>query len=47
MTSGAGDYIDKVFHDMEESAASGDSTIELGSIVNFRLQKSGQQATAY
>ena len=47
MTSGAGDYIDKVFRDMEASAANSDSTIELGSIVNFRFQKSGQQATVY
>lgn len=37
MKSDAGDYIDKVFRDQEESAASSDSTIELGSIVNFRL----------
>jgi hypothetical protein len=45
--SGAREYIDKVFRDMEESAVRSDGTTEIGSIVNFRLQKVGQRAIAF
>ena len=41
-TSGAGDYMNKVFRDTGESGASSDGTTELENVVNFRLQKSGQ-----
>jgi len=45
--SGAGNYIDKVLRDMEESVVRTDGTTELGSMVNLRLQMLGHQATAY
>ena len=45
--SGAGEYIDKVLRDMEESTARSDGTTELGSLVNMRLQALGQQAVTY
>ena len=39
--SGAGDYVDKVLHDMEEIGVRSNGTTELGSIINLRLHQRG------
>jgi hypothetical protein len=45
--SGAGECLERVLRDMEESVARANGTTELGSMVNLRLQMLGYQATPY
>ena len=45
--SGAGEYIDKVLRDMEDSVARSDGTTELGSMISLRLHQRGEQARVF
>jgi hypothetical protein len=45
--SGAGEYIDKVFRDIEEIGVKSDGTTELGSIISLRLYQRGEQARVF
>lgn len=45
--SGAGEYIDQVLRDIEETNIRSDGTTELGSILSLRLHQLGEQARVF